>query len=84
MAASSTSSTAEASLKAAFVDLLAQITRHKDLLRGNVGRKLRGGDRGQRLAKLVTVPFEETFASVASARAAATEQASTQASNGLR
>ncbi len=78
MAASSTSSTAEASLKAAFVELLAQITRHKDLLRGNFGRKARGADRGQRLAKLATVPFEETFASVASARAAATEQASTQ------
>src|ERR1700745_1688653 len=52
MASSSTSSTAEASVKAAFVDLLAQITRHKDLLRGNFGRKARGGDRGQRLAQL--------------------------------
>jgi RNA polymerase sigma factor (sigma-70 family) len=79
MAATSTSSTAEASLKAAFVDLLSQITRHKDLLRGNFGRKSHGGDRGQRLAKLATMPFEETFASVASVRVAATEHASTQA-----
>jgi len=62
MAATSTSSTASASVKAAFVDLLAQLTKHKDLLRGHVGRKLRRGDRGQRLSK--TVPFEQTLASV--------------------
>lgn len=62
MAAQSTSSTASASLRAAFVDLLGQLTKHKDLLRGHVGRKLRRGDRGQRLTKVV--PFEETFASV--------------------
>lgn len=68
MAASSSSSTASASAKAAFVDLLAQLTKHKDLLRGHVGRKLRRGDRGQRLSK--TVPFEETFASVSPVKAA--------------
>src|SRR5207302_540821 len=62
MAATSTSDTAAASVKAAFADLLGQLTKHKDLLRGQVGRKLRRGDRGQRLTK--TVPFEETFASV--------------------
>jgi RNA polymerase sigma factor (sigma-70 family) len=69
MAATSTSSTASASVKAAFTDLLAQLTKHKDLLRGHVGRKLRRGDRGQRLTKVV--PFEETFASVSPVNAAA-------------
>jgi RNA polymerase sigma factor (sigma-70 family) len=62
MAAISTSSTASASVKSAFVDLLGQLTKHKDLLRGHIGRKLRRGDRGQRFTGVV--PFEETFASV--------------------
>jgi RNA polymerase sigma factor (sigma-70 family) len=62
MAAISTSSTASASVKTAFVDLLGQLTKHKDLLRGHIGRKLRRGDRGQRVSG--AVPFEETFASV--------------------
>lgn len=68
MAATSTSSTASASVKAAFNDLLGQLTKHKELLRGHVGRKLRRGDRGQRLTKVV--PFEETFASVSPANTA--------------
>jgi RNA polymerase sigma factor (sigma-70 family) len=77
MAATSTSSTASASVKAAFVDLLSQLTKHKDLLRGHMGRKLRRGDRGQRLTK--TVPFEETFASVQPANAANSKTGSSDA-----
>jgi len=74
MAAISTSSTASASVKAAFVDLLAQLTKHKDLLRGHIGRKLRRGDRGQRVSG--AVPFEETFASVPKVAAEANATAS--------
>jgi RNA polymerase sigma factor (sigma-70 family) len=51
-----------AAVKAAFPDLIAQLTKHKDLLRGDFSRKRRRAGRGQVIEPVV--PFEETFASV--------------------
>jgi RNA polymerase sigma factor (sigma-70 family) len=63
MAVQNTAENVLAAIKAAFPDLLAQLTRHKDLLRGNFSRKRRRAGRGQVIEPVV--PFEQTFASVA-------------------
>lgn len=49
-------------VKAAFADIVSQLTRHKDLLRGDWARTRRQTGRGQLLEP--AVPFEQTFASV--------------------
>ena len=51
-----------AAVKAGFTDLLAQLNRHKDLLRGDWSRRRRQRGRGQILEP--AVPFEQTVASV--------------------
>ena len=52
MAATSTSSTASASVKAAFTDLLAQLTKHKDLLRGMLDASCAGAIAASALQRL--------------------------------
>jgi DNA-directed RNA polymerase specialized sigma24 family protein len=49
-------------LKAAFYDLITQLKRHMDLLRGDFSRKRRQTGRTQVIES--AVPFEQTFASV--------------------
>jgi RNA polymerase sigma factor (sigma-70 family) len=62
MAVQNTAESVLAAIKAAFPDLIAQLTRHKDLLRGDFSRKRRRAGRGQVIEPVV--PFEQTFASV--------------------
>lgn len=62
MAVQNTAENVLAAVKAAFPDLIAQLTRHKDLLRGDWSRKRRRAGRGQVIEPVV--PFEQTFASV--------------------
>ncbi|HYX53814.1 MAG TPA: sigma factor-like helix-turn-helix DNA-binding protein [Candidatus Limnocylindrales bacterium] len=49
-------------VKAAFADIVSQLTRHKELLRGDWARKRRQAGRGEVIEP--AVPFEQTFASV--------------------
>jgi RNA polymerase sigma factor (sigma-70 family) len=63
LAAQKSGSTAVAASKGAFADLVSQVTRHKELLRGQHRRARRGNGR------TVEVPFEETLAAVHPARA---------------
>lgn len=51
-----------AAIKAAFTDLISQLKRHMDMLRGAWSRKRRQTGRGQVIEP--TVPFEQTLASV--------------------
>ncbi|MGH9565327.1 MAG: hypothetical protein ACRD4I_05050, partial [Candidatus Angelobacter sp.] len=51
-----------AAVKAAFPDLISQLDRHKDLLRGNWRRKGRRAGRDEAVQPVV--PFEQTLASV--------------------
>lgn len=51
-----------AAVKAGFTDLLSQVTRHKELLRGDWSKRRRQTGRGQIMEP--TVPFEQTLASV--------------------
>src|SRR5690348_6033486 len=51
-----------AAVKAGFTDLISQLKRHKELLRGGYSRGRRQASRGQVIER--AVPFEETFASV--------------------
>jgi len=62
MAAQKKASTPSAALKAAFDDLLQQITRHKDLLRS--AHKWQRRRRGADIRPEPQVPFEQTLASV--------------------
>lgn len=62
MAVQNTAENVLAAVKAAFPDLIAQLTKHKDLLRGDFSRKRRRAGRGQVIEQVV--PFEQTFASV--------------------
>ncbi|HKW75234.1 MAG TPA: sigma-70 family RNA polymerase sigma factor [Terriglobales bacterium] len=62
MAVQNTAENVLAAVKTAFPDLIAQLTKHKDLLRGDFSRKRRLAGRGQVIEPIV--PFEETFASV--------------------
>src|SRR2546423_15351570 len=52
-----------AAVKSAFVDLLSQLTKHKELLRGQWNWKSRRGS-GRRAIIEPAVPFEHTFAAV--------------------
>ena len=63
MAVQKTGETLTAAVKAAFVDLLSQLTKHKDLLRGQWNWKSRRGS-GRRPIIEPAIPFEQTFASV--------------------
>lgn len=60
MAAQGSASTPVAALKAVFDELLGQISRHKDLLRGSHRGRRRQGANG----KVSTVPFERTLAAI--------------------
>src|SRR5215813_6709060 len=52
-----------AAIKSAFTDLLGQVNKHKELLRGEWGwKRRRGSSRQQNVAR--AVPFEKTIASV--------------------
>lgn len=62
MAVQNTAENVLAAVKTAFPDLIAQLTKHKDLLRGDFSRKRRLAGRGQVIEPVV--PFEKTFASV--------------------
>jgi RNA polymerase sigma factor (sigma-70 family) len=68
MAVQNTAENALAAVKAAFPDLISQLTKHKDLLRGDFSRKRRRAGRGQVIEPVV--PFEQTFASVSRQEAA--------------
>jgi RNA polymerase sigma factor (sigma-70 family) len=70
MAVQNTAENVLAAVKAAYPDLIAQLTKHKDLLRGDFSRKRRRAGRGQVIEPVV--PFEETFASVPPQEAAPT------------
>lgn len=61
MAAQKSGPTAMAALKSCFTDLLSQLNKHKDQLRGQQRKKLR---RSIRERQLPPVPFEQTFAAV--------------------
>lgn len=61
MAAQKSGPTSVAALKASFTDLLAQLTKHKELLRGQQRRLLRRSVKG---GSLPAVPFEKTLAAV--------------------
>jgi RNA polymerase sigma factor (sigma-70 family) len=61
LAAQKSASTAVAALKLSFVDLLSQLNKHKDQLRGQQRKKLRRSIREQQLPP---VPFEQTLAAV--------------------
>lgn len=63
MAVQKTGENAVASVKAGFADLISQLNRHKELLRGDWSRRRRQTGRGQLIEP--TVPFEQTLASVA-------------------
>lgn len=63
MAVQKTGENLVAAVKAGFTDLLSQLNRHKELLRGDWSRKRRQTGRGQVIEP--AVPFEQTFASVA-------------------
>jgi RNA polymerase sigma factor (sigma-70 family) len=52
-----------AAVKAAFADLVSQVTKHKELLRGQWSWKARRGSGRQQIVE-PAVPFEQTFASV--------------------
>ena len=52
-----------AAIKGAFVDLLSQLNRHKELLRGQWNWKSRRGSGRQQIVE-PAVPFEQTFAAV--------------------
>jgi RNA polymerase sigma factor (sigma-70 family) len=77
MAVQNTAENVLAAVKAAFPDLIAQLTKHKDLLRGDFSRKRRRAGRGQVIEPVVA--FEETFASVP--RQEAAPSARTEKSN---
>ena len=62
MAVQQSGATLVAAIKAGFGDLIAQLNRHKDILRGDWTRKRRQTGRGQVIEP--TVPFEQTLASV--------------------
>jgi RNA polymerase sigma factor (sigma-70 family) len=63
MAAQNSGANVQAALKASFSDLLAQINKHKELLRGQWNWKSRRGS-GRRQIVSPAVPFEQTLASV--------------------
>src|SRR5437588_1537630 len=60
LAAQEAAETAVRALKRAFEELLKQLTKHKDLLRGQQHRRMRKPSNG----KALTVPFEDTLAAV--------------------
>ena len=60
LAAQEAAETAVRALKRAFEELLKQLTKHKDLLRGQQHRRMRKQSNG----KALTVPFEDTLAAV--------------------
>jgi RNA polymerase sigma factor (sigma-70 family) len=62
MAVQKTGENLVAAVKASFSDLISQLNRHKDLLRGHWSRKRRQMGRGQVIEP--AVPFEQTLASV--------------------
>ena len=66
-----------AAIKAAFTDLLSQITRHKDLLRGQWNRKGRRLP-GRKQISATALPSTEPAPSVASARPAYNQDGSLQ------
>lgn len=76
MAVQNTAENVLAAVKAAFPDLIAQLTRHKDLLRGDFSRKRRRAGRGQVIEPVV--PFEQTFASVPAQENASADTLATQ------
>lgn len=63
MAAQKSGENVLAAIKGAFADLLSQLTRHKELLRGQWNWKSRRGS-GRRPIISPAVPFEQTFAAV--------------------
>ena len=63
MAVQQSGENALAAIKAAFNDLLAQVTKHKELLRGQWSWKSRRGS-GRSVIVEPAVPFEQTFAAV--------------------
>jgi RNA polymerase sigma factor (sigma-70 family) len=62
MAVQKTGDNLVAAVKAGFTDLLSQLNRHKELLRGDWSRRRRQSGRGQIIEP--AVPFEQTVASV--------------------
>ncbi|MGE5323931.1 MAG: sigma factor-like helix-turn-helix DNA-binding protein [Actinomycetota bacterium] len=62
MAVQQSGATLVAAIKASFADLIAQLNRHKDILRGDWSRTRRQTGRGQVIEP--AVPFEQTLASV--------------------
>ncbi len=64
MAVQKTGENLVAAIKAGFTDLISQLNRHKELLRGDWSKKRRQIGRGQVLEP--AVPFEQTFAAVSS------------------
>jgi RNA polymerase sigma factor (sigma-70 family) len=62
MAVQKTGDNLVSAVKAGFTDLLSQLTRHKELLRGDWSRRRRQTGRGQVVEP--AVPFEQTVASV--------------------
>ncbi|MBZ5647292.1 MAG: hypothetical protein LAN37_08735 [Acidobacteriia bacterium] len=62
MAAQQANHAAISAVKSAFADLLSQLTKHKDLLRGQKRHPARRGTEDSQLRDVV--PFEQTFAAV--------------------
>jgi RNA polymerase sigma-70 factor, ECF subfamily len=62
MAVQNTGENLVAAVKASFADLISQLNRHKEILRGDFTRKRRQMGRGQAIEP--AVPFEQTLASV--------------------